>query len=128
MKNLLLIFTLLFSSVFFTSPSYAGWTKVSKNTNGTTYYVDYERIRKHDGYVYYWLLSDYLKPKMGDLSAKVYRQGDCKLFRFKILSETLCKEPMGGGTGETHNKPDKDWTYPSPNSVDEVILKSVCSR
>jgi hypothetical protein len=30
-ENLLLIFTLLVSTVFFSSPSYAGWTKVSIN-------------------------------------------------------------------------------------------------
>ena len=55
MKNLLLILTLLFSSVFFSSPSYAEWTKVSSSGGGAdTYYADFERIRKHDGFVYYW--------------------------------------------------------------------------
>ena len=129
MKNLLLIFTLLFSSVFFSSPSFAGWTEVGKNVDGTTFYVDFERIRKHDGFVYYWVLQDYLKPlKTGTLSFKMYNQGDCKLFRYKILSFSYHKEPMGGGTAEVDNVPDKEWTYPSPNSPSKVILKKVCSR
>ena len=129
MKNLLLIFTLLFSSVFLSSPSYAGWAKVSEGADGRTYYVDYERIRKHDAFVYYWDLSDYLKPtEYGDLSAKVYRQGDCKLFRVKNLSFSWHKEPMGGGTGDVQEPIKKDWIYPSPNSSGGIILKSVCSR
>ena len=130
MKNLLLIFTLLFTSVFFSSPSYAEWTKVSKSVeSGDTYYVDYERIRKHDGFVYYWTLSDFLKPfKTGMLSSKTYYQGDCKLFRYKTLSYSFHKEPMGGGTGDVDNVPDKDWKYPPPKSSIETILKSVCDR
>ena len=97
---------------------------------GTTFYVDFERIRKHGGYVYWWDLTDYLKPtKDGDLSLKSYKQGDCKLFRYKYLSITESKEPMGGGTGDTPPVPEKykDWVYPSPNTVNEYILKRVCA-
>jgi hypothetical protein len=126
MKNLLLIFTLLFSSVFFSSPSFAGWTKVDEG-GGNTFYVDFERIRKHDGFVYWWELGDYLKPQMGYLSAKSYNIGDCKLFRVKVLSYSWHKEPMGGGTGITVNIPD-NWRYPNPKSIDDYKLKSVCSR
>jgi hypothetical protein len=128
MKNLLLIFTLLFSSVFFSSPSYAGWTEVTEDVKRNTYYVDFERIKKVDGNVYFWDLTDLLKPNEdGDLSYKSYFQGDCKLFRVKILSQSKHNQPMGGGTGHILNKPDK-WRYPSPESTIELILKSVCSR
>jgi hypothetical protein len=92
-----------------------------------TFYVDFEIIRKHDGFVYWWELGDYLKPQMGYLSAKSYNQGDCKLFRLKVLSYSWHKEPMGGGTGITVNIPD-NWRYPNPKSIDEYKLKSVCSR
>ena len=112
----------------FSSTSYADWTKAGAGLNGDTYYVDFERIRKVDGYVYFWELVDYLKPtKYGDLSAKVYRQGDCKLFRYKNLSISFHKGPMGGGTGQFNNTPDKDWRYPPPNSANEHILKRVCA-
>ena len=115
----------------FSSTSFADWTELDKNDIGDTNYVDYERIRKVDGFVYFWTLSDLLKPdKDGDLSYKHYRQGDCKLFRFKVLSASYHKEPMGVGTGETPPVPKehKDWKYPPPNSSMEIILKSVCSR
>ncbi len=112
----------------FSSTSFAGWTKVSENKWGTIY-VDFERMRKVDGYVYFWILGDYLKPtKNGDLSFKRYNQGDCKLFRLKFLSYSFHEEPMGGGTGDVDNVPDKEWTYPSPKSADELFLKLACSR
>ena len=129
MKKLTLIFTLLVSTTMFSSPSYAEWTKVTENVNGTTFFVDFERIRKHDGYVYFWRLSDYLKPNSsGSFSGIIYEQGDCKLFRSKYLSDTYYTGPMG--TGENNggsNMPDKEWDYPKPNSVFEIILKKVCS-
>ena len=97
--------------------------------NGNTWYVDFETIRKHDGYVYWWELGDYLKPnKYGIFSAKVYNQGDCKLFRVKRLSFSFHKEPMGRGTGDVQESVKKGWIYPSPNSSSETILKTVCSR
>ena len=131
MKNLLHIFTLLFSTVVFTFSSYADWTKVGKNVIGSIQYVDFESIRKKDGYVYWWELYDYLRPKKsGIFSAKVFVQGDCKQFRYKNLSYSLHKEPMGGGVGEipTISKQHKVWRHPSPNSIGELTLKSVCSK
>ena len=56
----------------FSSPSYSKWTMVSEgidsSNSGDTFYVDFERIRKHGGYVYWWDLTDFLKPKEGILS------------------------------------------------------------
>ena len=99
--------------------------------SGDTIYVDFERIRKHGGYVYWWDLTDHLTPtKWGDLSTKMYHQGDCKLFQNKTLSFSFHKEPMGGGIGNVSEPLGKNgnWTYPSPDSAIELILKSVCSR
>jgi hypothetical protein len=127
MKSLSLILALTFT-VMFSSTSFADWTKVSENVNGNTFYVDFERIRKHGGFVYYWWLVDLIKPIQGNLSAKQYSQGDCKLFRFKRLSESGHKEPMGRGTVESYSPKNPEWTYPSPNSSAEAILKSVCSQ
>ena len=127
MKILLTIFTLVFT-LMFSSTSFAGWTKLGKNSSGDTFYVDFERIRKVDEFDYWWELRDYLKPHQGVLSGKKFTQGDCKLFRFKNLSYSFHKEPMGGGTGKIDKSPDKEWRYPPPNSSVEGILKEVCSR
>ena len=62
MKTLALILTLLFSTVMFSSTSYAEWTKVGESMTGRIYYVDFRRIKKDRGYVYWWEMTDYLKP------------------------------------------------------------------
>ena len=61
-KLTLLLTTLVFSLTMFASTSYAEWTKVDESVDGDTFYVDFERIRKVDGYVYWWSLRDYSKP------------------------------------------------------------------
>ena len=63
MRKLTLLTALVVSMMVFSSTSFADWKRVNKNEYGDTYYVDFERIRKHDGYVYYWGLSDSLKSK-----------------------------------------------------------------
>jgi hypothetical protein len=129
MKTLIIFLALTFS-VMFSSSSYAGWTKIVEGASGNTSYVDFERIREHDGYVYFWELADYLKPtSTGVLSGKVYSQGDCKLFRSKILSYSFHNEPMGNGIpADANNNLDGEWRYPAPNSVYENVLQSVCNR
>ena len=117
-------------SVMFSSTSSAGWKKVSENVSGDTYYVDFERIQKVDGYVYFWELHDFLKPlSNGSLSGSVYKQGDCELFRFKTLSFVFYKEPMGRVIGDTPPVPKEHqfWKYPPPNNTNELTLKLVCA-
>lgn len=131
MKRILapIVIALTFS-VMFSSNSFAGWTKVDETAEGTTFYVDFERIRKHGGYVYFWYLTDLLKPnKFGEFSDKTYSQGDCKLFRYKWLDISYHTQPMGEGTpSETGVTKGQKWRYPSPDSVIETVLKTVCSR
>ena len=106
------------------------WEEVNPFTRATTFYWDFDRIRKHGGYVYFWWLSDLRKPsKNGYLSYEHYYQGDCKLFRLKTLSYSYYTQPMGKGTpSKSSNKPDKEWEYPFPNSANHFTLKSICSR
>ena len=125
MKTLLTIITLLFT-VMFSSPSYAEWYKVAENTSGDEFYMDLERIRKHDGYVYAWFLYDYLKPRDGILSVEIYMQVDCNLLRNKELKFSAYTEPMGSGTSKFTFTPQNDWDYPSPGSSIERMLNLIC--
>ena len=126
MKHLLNIFTLIFT-VMFSSTSFAEWTKVVQNVSGDVFYVDFDRIRKHDGFVYYWRVADFLKPdKDGDLSEINFVQVDCKLFRYKILSGSFHKEPMGRGNPQTITPKNPQWEFATPNSVNESLQESVC--
>ena len=96
----------------FSTPSYGEWTKTGINVDGDTFYVDFERIRKHDGYVYFWRLSDYLKPILNEyMSDKGYQEVDCNLLREKDLSLTFYNEPMGGGSSRIIKNPNKDVCY-----------------
>ena len=126
MKTLLIILSLAFT-LMNSSNSFAGWTMLGKNARGT-FYVDFERIRKNDGYLYYWQLGDFLKPAKGFLSVTVYRQLDCRLFRYKSLSYSFHKKPMGEKPSETVNHRNTEWEYPSPNSSNETIIKRVCGK
>ncbi|MDA9931867.1 hypothetical protein N9B85_00520 [bacterium] len=125
-KKITLGITFLFSTLMIASPAYADWERVSKNVKGT-YYVDTDRIRNNDSNVYWWELQDLLKPdEVGVLSIKVYHQGDCKVFRLKILSMIFHAQPMGEGSVGTYSPPEPEWMYPSPNSSGETVLKRVC--
>ena len=112
----------------FASPAYADWEEIGENVEGNTFYVDFDRVRKNGSNVYYWELVDYLEPKRDDAaSSKVYKQADCEMFRLKALSVISYKQPMGEGSiGETNSKSEKDWSYPPPNTIAEIILKQVC--
>ena len=130
MKKLFFIPILLFTLIF-SSNAYSKWTKVTETTDGNQYYLDYDRIRKVDGYLYYWYLSNFAQPINGRIySASNYAQGDCKLLRFKRVSTTAFKRPMGKGFigSRPHKKKNQDWDYPHPNSPMESVLRSVCDN
>jgi len=113
--------------MFLSSPSYAEWTKVIESSTGYVHYVDFGRIREHDGYVYYWRLIDFIEPQHASLSAKIYEQVDCSLLGHKFLSFHSYKLPMGEGSGKEESlNGTEDWDYPHPNSTSEVILTTVC--
>ncbi len=127
MKKLILLTIFVFTLAFSSSASFAEWKKVSENAQGTAFFVDFDRIRQHEGYVYYWELQNFLKPdEGGNMSFKIYIQGDCNLFRFKFLSFTTHREPMGRGIAKNY-PPSEKWAYPPPTSFGEVDLKAVCS-
>ena len=121
--TLTLVFTVLFSST-----SFADWTEVSIGMNGNAYYVDFERIKKHDGYVYYWSLTDFLAPIEGYKSSQSYQQLDCNLFRVMVLQLLSHTEYMGRGKTKVHNLPVQDWRYPPPNSHFERTVQAVCEH
>jgi hypothetical protein len=90
-KLLILLFSFLISF-----NSYGDWEFISVNENNTTFYIDFEKTKKIDGYIYYWTLGDLLKPdKDGDFSYVGYIQGDCKFSRFMYLSEFYYTKTLG---------------------------------
>jgi hypothetical protein len=124
MKKFILIVILSF---IFSSPILGDWEFFRSSEEGTGSYIDYSRIKEHNGYIYFWVLTNLYEPDSdGDLSYTGYREGDCKIFRFKVLTEIYHKVPMGEDIGRrnTTNKP--NWFYPKPGSVNEAVLENVC--
>ncbi len=121
-KILILLFSILISL-----NSYGEWTKINDDTEGSGYFIDLDAVIKHDGYVYFWRLKNYLKPtEWGDLSTKVYREGDCSLKRFKHLSYIWYKQPMGILESDSNTPTDPKWEYPDPDSIGYRLLNYVC--
>ena len=116
MKKLTLILTLLFSMMMFSSPSYSDWTKVEGGSGGTNIYLDFDSMKKVDGYIYFWELIDYLKPNpFGSFSGKAYIELDCKLMRFKYLSMSHHKAQMGKDVGRINNPKNPTWMSIHPS-------------
>ena len=125
MKKLLLIFTLLFS-VMFSSTSFAEWEEVTTSIAGDTYYLDYNKIKKQNGNIFYWILHNYLKPdKWKDMSNITLLETDCGLKIRKVYA-TYHNQPMGKGEPSTISPETRDWYIPSENSVDVKMKNMVC--
>ena len=124
MKYILLISTLMFSA-----GSWAEWTLLGEATNGTRVYVDFDRIRKVKGLVYYWAIIDYLEPPTtGMMSDKSYYKADCETMRSMTLSLSAYKLPMAEGAAEITFTPDPEWRSAPPDSVMEITLEAVCNH
>ena len=109
-------------------PSFGEWVKVDKNIRGDVFYVNFNNIKKHNGFIYYWELIDLLNPSpSGKFSYKSYYQLDCNIFRRKTLNFSIYEEPMGKGKNFTFN-PEKGWEYPDDvESTQYVVMKKICS-
>tara|TARA_E500000331_G_scaffold315785_1_gene325996 strand:- start:686 stop:1117 length:432 start_codon:yes stop_codon:yes gene_type:complete len=116
---------------FFSTAVNAGWTKVTESNNGEVFYVDMENIMERRDKVLFWELIDYkIKDKYGDLSAKIYVEGDCKNLKFKWLRLSYHKDAMGKDN-VIDKKPSKfisDWQHPKQNSTSMTVLNFVCKN
>ena len=106
--------------------SYGEWTELFENEDGDVYYVDFNSIKKHDGYVYWWDLVDYIEPYNGFMSITSFLQGDCEIGRFKELSSTSYTELMGYGEYESYDPPNPEWLYSAPDTIGGILLEMSC--
>ena len=130
MKRPLLAFKLLLSMMMYSSTVFAEWTKVSENISGDTFYIDFTTVKYRNGMVYYWELSDYVKPsENGTLSVLQYNQGHCDLVAEKGLSWIFYGGPMGKGPILFRdNDPDKNWKHRPAGTSAYDIIKRVCEN
>lgn len=117
----------LLSTLLLSTPSYADWTYIGTNAAGDKLHLDADRLRKHNGLIYFWDLEDFIKPTDGGLSAMTYRRGDCNTMGYNYLSISVYEQPMGKGkTVTSSNYNDEDWIYAKPGSIGEFVMRNAC--
>jgi len=128
MTRLAIFSVALVSIVMLASPSSAEWTEVAQSIDGDTFYIHYDSMKENKGYLYYWTLSDYLKPtKGGTSSVRALRKVDCQTPRkYQFLSYIFYDERMGSGSGNTVKGTSNEWDYPTPDGVDELLINMAC--
>ena len=108
----------------------SNWEKIGSNVAGDEFYFDVN-LRKVNGFIYFWLLSDFKTPVestvkgLNFLSSKIYLQLDCGILRLKELESTYYSGQMGKGES-TKISVEDEWTYASPGSTKSAISNYVC--
>ena len=122
-KLLLLLFSLMLSF-----NSYGEWREISvSNESGDISYVDINSIKERDGYVYWWEMVDYLKPReSGYMSDKSYGYVNCSSMGYEYLQLTFYKHSMGSGESRTITPTSSGWHYAPSDSVGGKMLDFVC--
>ena len=134
MKKLTLIFTLLFSTVIFSSPSYAEWTKVGGDSEPDpdykeTHYINFAQMIRYGDYSFYLELSDWKSPiRDGIVSITNYVQVNCKSFSFRDLSALSFTNSMGQGEGTPFVSPYTNWTSVNKYKFGKKVIQLVCNR
>ena len=120
--------SILLFSILISFSSYGEWTKFGSLPSGDLFYIDVDRIKEHNGYIYWWDLRSTLEPdKYGNMSVSSYNQGDCGISRWKSLTYIFHKLPMGRGELEYQESVKKGWKYAPPGSFVEHSLDYVCN-
>ena len=117
-------FSNLLDSFSSSSSSNSGWTKLYIDSSGDSVYIQKSSISKRsNGYVYYWEMTDHLKPFMGTMSSLLYMEGDCVAKRYKYLKNIQYSRSMGTGTELVNYTFDNSMGWEYNNSR---VLNYVC--
>jgi len=121
-KLLILLFSILISF-----NSFGEWLLLGEDS-GSKFYYEVDTIQTSSGYIYYWDLVSFSEPFAGKyISATRYKQGDCGVFRDKILTGFVFTEPMGRGEKENVLYDNPDWQYYLPNTTGYKNFTMLCS-
>ena len=130
MKNLSLLFLLIFLKEIVILHAQEHWKKITTGRNGYVFYINILNIEENAKRVYFWQLIDYINPdEYGDMSAKIYIESDCINLRYKWIAFSYHKESMARDKA-VQKKPTKNlsrWQIASPQSTSKAIMDYVCS-
>jgi hypothetical protein len=110
------------------APAWGEWVKVGESDEITAY-VDFTSIRRNGRFRQVWEIQDLKKRyKDGEMSRRILYEYDCKERRHRGLSASDHTEPMAGGRILVSIAIPSAWSRIEPSSVDETILKIVCTK
>ena len=123
MKKLLLT-TLL---CFCVSAYAFNWKKLFESSDGSSFYIDIDSIKKINQTVYYWQLLDMIEPIDNVNSQTNKYKVDCVEEKQTTLSLTHYSQPMGKGNilGESTTR---RIGYPEPDSVNYGVMQYACDN
>ena len=129
---------IFFISMVFTINCWAGWTAVSKNTLNSTYYLDVDKIKQTENYIYLWYLIDYLEPIIDHpkyfvndvMSETNYIKINCNKIIFQRLKVILYGASMATGEvkGDLVPTDNKHWNQVSSGTAFEAVIETVCGK
>ena len=114
--------------LFFINGFAFNWTKVTESEQGNSFYVDINSIKKHNGFVYYWELTDYLEPLEGIANSSIVKyKVDCGEEKRTWLNDTYYSQSKGRGRIVEDNS-NNIIDYPKPKEVRYTVMKFACNN
>ena len=109
--------------------TFAEWTAFFE-TGTSTFYIDYESIRKEGSNRKFWYLSNAKQRQNDDegMSRLVRPEVDCKEERYRLLSNAVYSESMAGGQVLFNRSSLGPWAEIPPGTAVASMLKIVCAK
>jgi hypothetical protein len=124
MKNIRFLLILLVSF-----SANAEWVFVSDDSIGNKFYIDLSSIKIKKTVISAWVYQDWPKPdKLGDSSAKVLTEYDCKNKISRNNHFITFSMPGLKGKQSSNNKKDGDWAPVPRDSILEGTFEPICEK
>jgi hypothetical protein len=108
------------------TPAAAEWTFIGENTGGDQFFIDLSTLKK-GARPRAWFLTNYpTRTKQGVLSSKILREADCREEKIRILAARFYSTPMGMGDLMGSSDEATEWTYATPNTMEEEYARTMC--
>ncbi len=131
LKNFLIFFCLIFNQNLESVEMIDRWKLISETPvlNNSSWYLDPESIKRKNGFLYVWVLTNYqIKLDGGYYSTIAYWMVDCDLMRNKYLDLTAYKKMFGNGEPTVIRDENMDiWQYSPPDSNGYFIKEFACA-
>ncbi len=124
--------------MIFTLNCWGGWSAVSKNTSDSTYYLDVDKVKQTENYIYLWYLIDYLEPIIDHpeyfaqdvMSETHYIKINCNKIIFQRLKVILYGASMASGELKNDLIPtdNKNWNQVSNGTAFQAVIETVCGK